>query len=121
MRHRKAKITLDRTASQRRPLLRNLAISLIQHERITTTEAKASAAKAFVERLVTMAKPGSLHARRQLQAALNNSAAADKLITTIGPRYRQRAGGYLRRVNIGHRAGDGARRVVLEFMTETKS
>ena len=116
MRHRKAKLTLDRTASQRRPLLRNLAISVITHERITTTAAKARATKAYVERLVTTAKGNTLHARRQIIRVLNNAPAAEKLLKTIGPRYQERRGGYLRTTNLGPRSGDGAPRVVLEFI-----
>lgn len=116
MRHRKAKITLDRTASQRRPLLRNLAISLITHERITTTAARARATKSYVERLVTTAKGNTLHARRQVLRVLNNAAAADKLVTKLGPRFKERHGGYLRSVNLGPRSGDGAQRVLIEFI-----
>ncbi len=118
MRHRKNKLTLDRTAKQRVPLMRNLAISLITHERITTTAAKARATKSMVERLVTAAKPKTLHARRQVMAALNNAKAADKLIMTLGPRYAKRQSGYLRSIKVGFRSGDGAEKVLLEFITE---
>lgn len=120
MRHRKAKLTLDRTASQRQPLLRNLAISLITHERMTTTRAKARATKSFVERLVTTARGNTLHARRQLQITLNNATAVDKLLKTIAPRYAERHGGFLRSTNVGLRAGDGAEKVMLEFIPSTK-
>ncbi len=118
MRHRKAKITLDRTSSQRRPLLRNLAISLVMHERITTTAAKAKATKSFVERLVTTGKLANLHARREIIRKLNNAEAANKLVTTLGPRYKDRKGGYLRSMHIGTRSGDRAEQVVLEFITD---
>lgn len=117
MRHRSAKIQLDRNAKQRRPLLRNLAISLITHERITTTTAKARATKSMLERLVTTAKPQTLHARRQVIAALNNAKAADKLITTIAPRYKNRHGGYIRTTKVGLRKGDAADMMLLEFIS----
>lgn len=117
MRHRKAKITLDRNAKQRRPLFRNLAISLITHEHITTTSAKARATKAMVERLVTQAKPNTLHARRQVIAVLNNAAAADKLMKTLAPRFSKRTGGYLRSTRVGMRSGDGADMIKLEFLS----
>ncbi|MEK7537922.1 MAG: 50S ribosomal protein L17 [Patescibacteria group bacterium] len=116
MRHRQAKITLDRTASQRRSLQRNLAVSLITHGRIMTTDAKAKATRAFVERLVTIGKQGNLSGRRQLLSKLNNPAAVEKLLTTISPRFKDRPGGYLRCLKVGLRPGDGARRVRLEFI-----
>lgn len=118
MRHRSAKITLDRNAAQRVPLLRNLAISLITLEKITTSDAKAKATRSFVERLITLGKPGTLHARRQLQKHLNNAKAADKLIKTLSPRFKDRKGGYLRATKIGMRSGDGSNRVMLEILSE---
>lgn len=118
MRHRSAKITLDRNSAQRVPLLRNLAISLITHEKITTSDAKAKATRSFVERLITLGKPGTLHARRQLQMHLNNAKVADKLIKTLSPRFKDRQGGYLRATKIGMRSGDGSNRVMLEILSE---
>ncbi len=117
MRHRSAKITLDRNAAQRIPLLRNLAISLIMHEKITTSDAKAKATRSFVERLITAGKPNTLHARRLLLSHLNNQLAVEKLLTTLSPRYKSRAGGYLRAIKIGMRQGDGSNQVMLEFIT----
>lgn len=96
--------------------MRNLAISLITHEKITTTAAKARATKSMVERLITTAKPNNLHARRQLQMALNNATAADKLLKTIAPRFVDRKGGYIRSVRVGFRSGDGAEQVQLEII-----
>lgn len=117
MRHRSSKIQIDRNAAQRRPLLRNLAISLITHEKITTTDAKARATKSFVEKLITTGKAGSLHSRRLLQSKLNNAKAVEKVLTTLSPRYKTRQGGYLRAINVGIRPGDGAKRVLLEFIS----
>jgi large subunit ribosomal protein L17 len=116
VRHRKAKITLDRNAAQRVPLLRNLAISLIEHERITTTDARARATRSFVERLVTIGKKNTLQSRRQLLSHLNNAPAAEKILKTIAPRFATRNGGYLRAIRIGMRSGDGAKQVMLEFV-----
>ncbi len=119
MRHRKSKITLDRNAKQRRTLLRNLAVSLIKHERITTTPARARATKALVERLVTIGKPGTLHSRRQIISQLNSATATDKIVKTIAPRYKHRPGGYLRTVKLGRRLGDGADQLLIEFIPTT--
>lgn len=117
MRHRKVKLTLDRTASQRRRLLRNLAISVITHERIITTSARAKATRSFVERLITKSKAGTLASRRLLLQRLNNASAVDKLMTVLGPRYRQRRGGYTRLFNLTARSGDTAGRSVVELIT----
>jgi large subunit ribosomal protein L17 len=118
MRHRSAKIQVDRNAKQRVPLFRNLAISLITHEKITTTSAKARATKAMVERLITTAKPNTLHARRQIIKSLNNAKAADKLVKTIAPRFLKRQGGYIRSTKVGLRAGDAAEMMMLEIISE---
>lgn len=118
MRHRSAKITLDRNAAQRVPLLRNLAISLIGHEKIITSNAKAKATRAFVERLITLGKPGTLHARRQLLKHLNNIKTVEKLINVISPRFKRRQGGYIRATKIGMRSGDGSNRVMLEIISD---
>lgn len=116
MRHRSKKVTLDRTARQRRPLLRNLAISLVMHGRITTTGAKARAIRPMVERLVTVAKTPTLTARRRIIAALNNPNAAHQLLTIYGPKYAERRGGYLRLLSLGRRIGDNAEKVMIEFV-----
>lgn len=117
MRHRSKKITLDRNAAQRVPLLRNLAISLIMHERITTTDARAKATRSLVEKLLTMGKPGDVHSRRLILSNLNNTKAADKIIKTLSPRFKDRKGGYLRAVHVGVRPGDGSKQVLLEFVS----
>lgn len=116
MRHRKAGKTLDRNSPQRQKLVRNLALALIQHERIITTAARAKVARSFVEKLITLGKQPSLHHRRQMLASLPNESATKKVLETLGPRYKTRTGGYTRMVKIDPRPGDGAARVVLEFV-----
>jgi large subunit ribosomal protein L17 len=116
MRHRNKTKTLDRPVSQRRLMLRNLAVSLIMHERITTTEAKAKWLRPFVERLVSQAKPRTLSARRQLIQLLNNIPAGHKLVDVLAERFAQRPGGYLRITKAGARLGDGAATAVIEFV-----
>lgn len=118
MRHRSKKITLDRNAAQRVPLLRNLAISLIMHEKITTSDAKAKATRSFVEKLVTAGKPNTLHARRLILSQLNNATAVEKVLAKLSPRFKERRGGYLRATKIGMRSGDGSNQVMLEFIPE---
>lgn len=118
MRHRSAKITLDRNAAQRVPLLRNLAISLVMHEKITTSDAKAKATRSFVEKLITAGKPNTLHARRMLLSHLNNPKAVEKILTKLSPRFKERRGGYIRAMKIGMRPGDGSKQVMLEFISE---
>ncbi len=117
MRHRKTKVTLDRNASQRRRLLRSLAVALITREKITTTAAKARAARSMVERLVTVGKTNDLRHRRILIRDLADANAAKKVLDTLGPRYQSRKGGYTRMVKLTPRLGDAAERVVLEFIS----
>ncbi len=117
MRHRKAKLTLDRTASQRRRLLRNLAISVITDERIITTPARAKAARSMVERLITQAKAGTLASRRLLLQRLNNAPAVNKLLTVLGPRYQHRRGGYTRLSRLSARRGDAAEQSMIELIS----
>ncbi len=116
MRHRKAKLTLDRNAAQRQRLFRNLAIALITKERITTTVAKGRATRSMVEKLITVGKKNGLHQRRLIIRDLNDAAAAKKVIETLGPRYQSRPGGYSRLVKLTPRQGDGAERVLVELL-----
>ena len=108
MRHRKAGRQLRRTSEQKLALMRNLATSLIEHGAIETTEAKAKELRPFVEKLITKAKTGTLHARRLAVRHIHKREAADKLFQEIGPRYASRKGGYTRILKTGHRKGDGA-------------
>lgn len=116
MRHQKNKVTLDRKTGPRQALLRNLAESLILHEKIRTTKAKARAVRSLVERLITKSKPNTLAARRALIATLHNDAAVKKLMSELGPRFKARAGGYTRTTMVANRIGDGAEEVVIEFV-----
>lgn len=103
--------SFNRSAAQRRALLRSLARSLIMHERISTTEAKARELRPFVERLVTYGKKGTLANRRLAVARLGDQAAVKKLFSAIGPRYAGRAGGYTRIVKRAKRGASDARKL----------
>ena len=116
MRHRKAGRSLRRTSEQRLALLRNLATSLIESGAIVTTDAKAKELRPFVEKLITKAKTGTLHARRLAGRHVQKREAADKLFQVIGPRYQQRPGGYTRILKTGHRKGDGAEMARIELV-----
>ena len=116
MRHRKAGRQLRRTSEQRLALLRNLASSLIEHGAIETTEAKAKELRPFVEKLVTKAKQGTLHARRLAGRHVHKRETADKLFRELGPKFAARPGGYTRIMKIGARRGDGAEMARIEFV-----
>jgi large subunit ribosomal protein L17 len=116
MRHKVAGWKLGRNTAHRRSLLRNLTTSLILEERIETTLPKAKALRPRVEKMITLGKRGDLAARRRAGAYLMTSAAVDKLFDTIGPRFGDRQGGYLRIVKLGWRKGDGADTVFVELL-----
>jgi len=119
MRHNVDGRKLGRTASHRRAMYRNLVISLIQHERIRTTTPKAKEARRLAERLITFAKRGDLSARRHVASILNDKAAVQKLFDDIGPRYKERAGGYTRVLKFAKpRRGDAAEMALLEFVSD---
>ena len=105
-----------RSISHRKSMFANLAVSLIEHEQIVTTLPKAKDLRPIVEKLVTLGKKGGLHARRQAIGYLRDPYIADKLFTTLGPRYSKRAGGYLRVLKAGFRFGDAAPMAVIEFV-----
>jgi large subunit ribosomal protein L17 len=116
MRHQKTRHKLSRSASHRRALLRNLAKELIDHERIKTTEAKAKAVKPEVEKLITLAKRGDLHARRQALSALGQDKfVVYKLFEEVAPRYADTPGGYTRILKLGPRRSDATEMVYLEL------
>ena len=94
----------------------NLAKEVIDHERVRTTEAKAKAVKPELEKLITLAKRGDLHARRQALAVLRSQEVVHKLFSDVGPRMAERPGGYSRIVKLGHRPGDAAEMVYLELV-----
>ena len=116
MRHRNAGFKLGRNTSHRRALLRNLTTSVILNERVETTVQKAKAVRPWVEKMITLGKRDSLHARRQAASYLLQPAAVQKLFATIGPRFGDRNGGYTRIVKTGWRQGDGADLAILELL-----
>ncbi|HEV2614337.1 MAG TPA: 50S ribosomal protein L17 [Gammaproteobacteria bacterium] len=116
MRHGNTGRQLSRNSSQRRALLRSLVISLVDHGRITTTVAKAKELRGVAERLITLAKVDSLARRRLLDSRLRNKAAVAKLFNELGPQYKERAGGYLRILKCGFRAGDNAPLALVELV-----
>src|ERR1700689_3129497 len=117
MRHQRQRYQLSRTASHRRALLMNLAKEVIDHERIQTTETKAKAVKPEVEKLITLAKRGDLHARRQALSALGQDKfAVYKLFEEIAPRYTERNGGHTRVLQLGPRRSGSTEMVFLELV-----
>jgi large subunit ribosomal protein L17 len=116
MRHGSAHRKLGRTTSHRTAMFANMAASLIKHEQITTTLPKAKELRPFVERLVTLAKRGDLHARRIAISRVRDNEQVGKLFATLGPRYKARNGGYIRVLRAGHRYGDNAPLAVIEFV-----
>ena len=117
MRHQRKTVKLGRTQGHRNALLSNLAVSLIDHGQIKTTVAKAKAMRPFVEKLVTKAKTGTLHARRMALADLrHNEIAVRKLFTEIGPLNAERKGGYTRIVKLGMRRSDAAEMAIIEWV-----
>lgn len=116
MRHLKAGSKLGRNPSHRRATLRNLVTNVITHERITTTIARARAARPLVERMITLGKRDSLHTRRQAAAYLMTPDATQKLFRDLAPRFAERNGGYTRIIRVGFRIGDGAELAILELL-----
>jgi large subunit ribosomal protein L17 len=116
MRHRSAHRKLGRKTEHRISLLRNLAASLISHGRIRTTEAKAKELRPFVEKLVTLGKRDSLHARRHALSILPRREVVTKLFSDVSPRFSERPGGYTRILKLVHRQGDGASMAFIEFV-----
>jgi large subunit ribosomal protein L17 len=117
MRHQKTRKKLSRDSAHRKSLLMNLSKELIEHERIKTTEAKAKAVKPEIEKLITLAKQDTLHARRQALATLaQDKFAVHKLFVEVAPRYAERPGGYTRILKIGQRQGDATEMVFLELV-----
>jgi large subunit ribosomal protein L17 len=117
VRHQRKRHKLSRSASHRKALLRNLCKEVIDHERIQTTEAKAKAVKPEVEKLITLAKRGDLHARRQALSELGQDKfVVYKLFAEVGPRYADRPGGYTRILKLGPRRSDATEMVLLELV-----
>ncbi len=116
MRHRKGTVKLGRSAEHRKALLRNLMISLIEHRKITTTLAKAKAVQPHMERLVTVAREDTPHARRKALSKLSNKKAMRELFTFVPQEYGARQGGYTRITRLGPRQGDAAEMAVIELV-----
>ena len=119
MRHNVRGRKLNRTPAHRKMLYRNLVTSLFKHERIQTTVPKAIEARIVAEKLITMAKRGDLHARRNAARKVNEPAILQKLFDDIGPRYADRPGGYTRIMRLGPRKGDNAELAILELVDNT--
>ncbi len=116
MRHLKSGRKLNRTSAHRKALMRNLVTSLIERGRIRTTDAKAKELRQIADRLVTLGKRASLHARRQAAAFVRTRAAVRKLFDEIAPRFANRPGGYTRVIKLGRRVGDAAPISLIEFV-----
>jgi len=120
MHHRIAGRKLGRTTSHRVAMLRNLVTSLLEHEKVKTTDAKAKEVRPLAEKLIGLAKRGDLHARRQALSVVRKADVVKKLFETLAPRYQSRTGGYLRIVKVGYRPGDGAPVSLVELIGEGK-
>jgi large subunit ribosomal protein L17 len=120
MRHRKAGRKLGRDSSHRRAMLRNLVTSLFRHEEIATTQAKAKTARPIVEKMVTLAKRGDLHARRQALSYIMDKSVAHTLFDEIKDRFQDRQGGYVRILQMGFRKGDNAPLALMQLVTAGK-
>jgi len=121
MRHARGYRRLNRTAEHRKALWANMAGSLIEHEQIKTTLPKAKELRPIVEKLITLAKRGDLHARRQAAAQLKQDAHVARLFEILGPRYKERQGGYIRIMKAGFRYGDMAPMAIIEFVDRDTS
>jgi large subunit ribosomal protein L17 len=117
MRHQKTRNKLSRDSAHRKALLMNLSKELIEHERIQTTQAKAKAVRPQIEKLITLAKRGDLHARRQALSTLaQDKFAVHKLFVDLAPRYAERPGGYTRILKLGPRRSDATEMVLIELV-----
>ena len=118
MRHRRTVPKLGRTSAHRRAMFRNMVTSLLREERVETTVTKAKEARRVAERVITFAKRGDLHARRQAARVVRDPAVLKKLFDEIGPRFKDRPGGYTRIMKTGFRNGDNAPMSILELLPD---
>ena len=116
MRHARSGRKFNRTASHRKAMFANMAVALIKHEQIKTTLPKAKDLRRVVDRLITLGKRGDLHARRQALSTLRDTTIAAKLFDDLGPRYKERQGGYTRVIKAGFRYGDMAPMALIELV-----
>ncbi|ABA87988.1 ribosomal protein L17 [Syntrophotalea carbinolica DSM 2380] len=118
MRHNKSGRRLGRNSSHRAAMMRNMVTSLLEHEKITTTDARAKELRKVVDRMITLGKRGDLHARRQAIKVIQDRKVVGKLFELIAPRYTDRPGGYTRIIKLGNRLGDNAPQVIIELVEE---
>lgn len=118
MRHGNAGRRLGRKTSHREAMFRNMVTSLLNHEKITTTDAKAKEIRSFTEKMITLGKRGDLHSMRLAASFIREKATVTKLFSTIAPRYKERAGGYTRIIKLGIRPGDTAPISLIELVEE---
>jgi large subunit ribosomal protein L17 len=116
MRHLKSGRQLSRNSSHRWAMMRNLITALLREEKIQTTDPKAKELRRWVDRVITLGKQGSLHARRQVLSIVQDKAVVRKLFDTIGPRFKDRPGGYTRIIKLGIRRGDAAQMALIELV-----
>jgi large subunit ribosomal protein L17 len=116
MNHRKNAKKLGRTSSHRKSLFRNMVTSLLDHEQIKTTDAKAKELRGVAERMITLGKRGTLHARRQALETVRSKDVTSKLFGELAERYKDRPGGYTRVVKLGNRTGDAAPMAIIELV-----
>jgi large subunit ribosomal protein L17 len=121
MRHKKSGRKLNRTSSHRKSMFANMAAALIKHEQIVTTLPKAKELKPIADKLITLAKRGDLHARRQALSKVRDEAQVRKLFAVLGERYKERNGGYTRVLKAGFRYGDSAPMAVIELVDRDPS
>lgn len=119
MRHLKKGRSLHRSSSHRKAMLQNLAVSLLIHERVRTTEAKAKEVRRLVDRIITWGKRGDLHARRLAARQVRSRTIVKRIFDELAPRYMERPGGYTRILKAGYRQGDNAPMVVMELVDRT--
>jgi large subunit ribosomal protein L17 len=118
MRHNKSGRRLGRNSSHRKAMLRNMVTSLIDNERITTTDARAKEVRKLAEKMITLGKRGDLHARRQAMSVIFDKNVVAKLFERLAPRFEKRAGGYTRIIKLGNRLGDNASVSIIEFVDQ---
>ena len=121
MRHRKSGRRLGRDSAHRKALFRNMVTSLMQHERIQTTDAKAKELRGIADRMITLGKRGDLHARRQAAAVLRDKSITSKVFGELADRYRERPGGYTRIIKVGNRVGDAAPVSIVELVDRSET
>ncbi|PLX95988.1 MAG: 50S ribosomal protein L17 [Desulfuromonas sp.] len=119
MRHNKSGRRLGRNSSHRAAMMRNLVTSLLEHERITTTDARAKELRKIAEKMITLGKRGDLHARRQVLQVVRDRKVVGRLFEQVAPRYMERPGGYTRIIKLGNRLGDNASLSIIELVEES--